>query len=114
MAFATLIFWMGRKQFAHIPPEGRNYFKHFTEKKVSFITCGDISDIFFCGLFWALFDQIGTLWQIQCRELDRLIPQWVPLWGGYELLPAQVSAVFLIPVHSSSCSCLLEVHLSFS
>jgi len=107
MALATLIFWMGRKQFAHIPPEGRNYFKHFTDKK-SLSSIAAISVIFsFVVLFWALFDQIGTLWQIQCRELDRLIPLWVPLGGGYELLPAQVSAVFnplfillLVPVFS--------------
>lgn len=115
MAFATLIFWMGRKQFAHIPPEGRNYFKHFTDKK-SLSSLAGISVIFsFVVLFWALFDQIGTLWQIQCRELDRLIPQWVPLWGGYELLPAQVSAVFnplfillLVPVFSKCIYPFLE------
>jgi POT family proton-dependent oligopeptide transporter len=107
MAFATLLFWLGRKQFAHIPPEGKNYFKHFANKE-SLSSIARISLIFsFVVLFWALFDQIGTLWQIQCRELDRVIPMWVPLGGGYELLPAQVSSVFnplfillLVPVFS--------------
>ena len=61
----------------------------------------------FVILFWALFDQIGTLWQIQARQLDRTIPDWLPVVGGGEMLAAQVSAVFnplfillLIPMFS--------------
>jgi POT family proton-dependent oligopeptide transporter len=94
MALATLLFWMGRKRFVHIPPAGKSYFLEFSDARV-WQVLGRLSIIFsFVILFWALFDQIGTLWQIQCRGLDRIIPLWVPLFGGYELLPAQVSAVF--------------------
>jgi POT family proton-dependent oligopeptide transporter len=107
MAMATLIFWLGRKQFAHIPPRGTIYFKEtFSGENLRAIL--RLCSIFaFVVVFWALFDQIGTLWQIQARSLDRVLPQWVPLIGGSEMLAAQVSAIWnplfillLIPIFS--------------
>ena len=107
MAMATLIFWLGRKQFAHIPPRGTIYFKEtFSGENLRAIL--RLCSIFaFVVVFWALFDQIGTLWQIQARSLDRVLPEWVPLIGGSEMLAAQVSAIWnplfillLIPIFS--------------
>ena len=107
MAIATLLFWMGRKRFTHIPAEGTSYFQQLKEKQ-NLISLVKIWSVFsFAVLFWSLFDQVGTLWQIQAREMERVLPEWVPLFGGSELLPAQVSAVFnplfiliLIPIFS--------------
>jgi len=107
MAIATLLFWMGRKKFAHIRPEGRAYFSQLADRQ-NLYNLSKLWIIFsFVVLFWALFDQIGTLWQIQSRELDRTLPAWIPVFGGTELLPAQISAVFnplfillLVPVFS--------------
>ena len=107
MAIATLLFWMGRKKFAHIRPEGRAYFSQLADRQ-NLYNLSKLWIIFsFVVLFWALFDQIGTLWQIQSRELDRTLPAWIPVFGGAELLPAQISAVFnplfillLVPVFS--------------
>lgn len=107
MAIATFIFWLGRKQFAHIPPRGTIYFKEtFSGENLAAIL--RLCSIFaFVVIFWALFDQIGTLWQIQARSLDRVLPDWIPLIGGSEMLAAQVSAIWnplfillLIPVFS--------------
>jgi len=107
MAIATFIFWLGRKQFAHIPPRGKIYFKEtFSGENLHAIL--RLCSIFaFVVIFWALFDQIGTLWQIQARSLDRVLPNWIPLIGGSEMLAAQVSAIWnplfillLIPVFS--------------
>ncbi|NDG99733.1 MAG: MFS transporter, partial [Opitutae bacterium] len=92
MGLATLFFWLGRKEFVHIPPRGMAYFQDLRSKENLWVLLKLWCIFSFVILFWALFDQIGTLWQVQARELDRIIPQWVPLWGGYELLPAQVSA----------------------
>jgi len=107
MALATLVFWLGRKQFVHIPPVGAEFFKDLKRKENLWSLIKLWGVFSFVVLFWALFDQIGTLWQIQARALDRMIPEWVPLWGGYELIPAQVSAVFnplfillLVPIFS--------------
>lgn len=105
MAFATLVFWLGRNHFAHIPPRGVAYFRE-TFSGECLGALGRLCCIFaFFIVFWSLFDQLGTSWQTQARSLDRIIPQWVPLLGGYELLAAQVAAVFnplfillLIPV----------------
>ena len=94
MAIATFLFWLGRQEFTHVPPEGIKYFKELTKTE----NLGSLSKLWiifsFVVLFWSLFDQLGTLWQIQARDLIRMLPDWVPFVGGYELLPAQVSAVF--------------------
>ena len=107
MAVATLFFWLGRKDYAHIPPSGTIYFKE-TFKLKSLQPIFRLSLIFsFVIMFWALFDQIGTTWQIQARSLNRTLPDWIPLFGGKEMLASKVAAVWnplfillLIPVFS--------------
>ena len=107
MAIATLVFWLGRKQFAHIPPRGKEYFRE-TFKGENILVIFRLCSIFaFVVVFWALFDQIGTLWQIQARSLDRVLPDWIPIVGGGEMLAAQVAAIWnplfillLIPLFS--------------
>jgi len=107
MGVATLFFWLGKNDFAHIPPRGVIYFKETFSRK-SLMPIFRLSLIFsFVIMFWALFDQIGTSWQIQARSLDRTFPNWVPFFGGNEMLASQVAAVWnplfiliLIPVFS--------------
>ena len=106
MALATLMFWMGRHKFVHIQPRGaKAYFREtFSGEGIGAI--GRVSVIFaFIIVFWSLFDQTSTTWLQQAEKLDRVIPQSIPLLGGIEMLPAQVSNVFnplfillLIPV----------------
>ena len=115
MAVATLLFWMGRREFTHIQPVGRAYFSQLVNQD-NLRSLAKLWLIFsFVILFWALFDQVGTLWQLQCRQLDCVLPGWVPMFGGYELLPAQVSAVFnplfillLVPLFSRFIYPLIE------
>ena len=115
MAVATLIFWMGRREFTHIQPLGKAYFSQLVNQD-NLRSLAKLWLIFsFVILFWALFDQIGTLWQVQCRQLDCVFPRWVPVLGEYELLPAQVSAVFnplfillLVPLFSRFIYPLIE------
>ena len=108
MGIATVIFWLGRNNYTHIPPRGISWFRDtFSQENVRVLL--RLSIIFsFVILFWALFDQIGTLWQVQARNLDRIIPEWIPWVGGMEMLASQVSAVWnplfillLIPCFSS-------------
>ncbi len=115
MGMATFLFWLGRKDFAHIPPRGKKFFREtFSSGNLQVILrlCAIFS---FVIVFWALFDQIGTLWQVQARSLDRTLPAWIPFFGGTEMLAAQVSAVWnplfillLVPVFSSFVYPLLE------
>ena len=94
MALATLFFWLGRKDFAHIPPRGIIYFRE-TFSLESLRPIFRLSLIFsFVIMFWALFDQIGTSWQIQARSLNRTLPNWIPVFGGKDMLASQVAAVW--------------------
>jgi POT family proton-dependent oligopeptide transporter len=107
MALATLMFWLGRHKFIHVqPPEkASSYFKQ-TFSKEGLAAIARVSVIFaFIPLFWSLFDQMSSTWLFQAMELNRILPSWIPLFGGKEILPEQINGVFnplfiliLIPV----------------
>jgi len=86
MALATVLFWMGRKVFVHIPPRGKDFLKE-TFSVAGFLTIGKLFIIFaFVAVFWALFDQTGSSWVLQAEDLDRN-------WMGVEWLSSQIQAV---------------------
>ena len=99
MVIATIMFWMGRKVFIHVPPGGLKWFKEtFSWRGISAIL--KLSVIYlFVAVFWALFDQTGSSWVLQAQDLDRN-------WLGVEWLSSQIQAVnpimilILIPVFS--------------
>lgn len=101
MAVATFVFWMGRHQYVHVPPTGKEgsaqFFAivaysilHLGEKKggESFLEVArkkysaervegakaavDIFKVFFWVIaFWALFDQHSSSWVLQAEKMDR-------------------------------------------
>ncbi len=91
MALATLVFWLGRNKFVHIPPAK----KKFTSELFSWQglrTLGKLCSIFiFIPVFWALFDQTASSWVFQAVDMDRHV-------FGIEILPSQIQAAnpFLI------------------
>ena len=71
MALATLVFWMGRHKFIHISLTNASVYFKQTFSKEGMQAIGRISIIFaFVILFWCLFDQIGTTWLLQAKQLD--------------------------------------------
>lgn len=99
MFIATFIFWMGRKDFVHVPPsksDGHGVVqvvisavKNIKSKKDqgSFLSCAlkdhsrehieavravfDIAKLFAAiSVFWALFDQHGSSWVIQAMNMN--------------------------------------------
>ncbi len=97
MFIATFIFWLGRKQYVHMPPtksdgngflnvvktgltgEGSGTFwekaakKHGAEAAEGAKAVWDISKVFAAvSVFWALFDQHGSSWVIQATKMDLL------------------------------------------
>lgn len=86
MGLATLLFWMGRNVFIHIPPGGTGFLKEtFSWTGISAVL--KLTIIFsFVAVFWALFDQTGSSWVLQARDLNRY-------WMGREWLPSQIQAV---------------------
>ncbi len=86
MAAATVLFWMGRHVFIHIPPGGTGFLTEtFSWTGISAIL--KLSIIFaFVAVFWALFDQTGSSWVLQAKDLNRY-------WMGREWLASQIQAV---------------------
>lgn len=86
MALATLIFWMGRRRFVHIPARGWDFAREIFSR-AGFAAMGKLFVIYlFVAMFWALFDQTMTSWVLQAEDMDRR-------WLGIEWLPAQVQLI---------------------
>jgi POT family proton-dependent oligopeptide transporter len=99
MGLATLMFWAGRYRFVHIPAAGTAFIKD-AFSNTGMRTFGRLLVIYiFIAVFWALFDQTGSSWVLQAKEMDRQLL-------GVEILPSQIQAanplmvVVLIPVFS--------------
>ena len=91
MALATLMFWLGRRKFVHIPPAGKKFTREFFSAGGLKTTAKLCSIFFFIPIFWALFDQTASSWVFQAIDMDRVL-------FGYNILPSQVQAAnpFLI------------------
>ncbi|MDA1045108.1 MAG: POT family MFS transporter [Verrucomicrobia bacterium] len=86
MLIATIVFWMGRKVFIHVPPGGSEAFFGEAFSRKGLIVIGKISSIFvFIILFWSLFDQTSSRWVSQAGDMDRR-------WLGITWLPEQFQA----------------------
>ncbi len=113
MFIATIIFWMGRKQYVMKPPSGVNpdsvwrvlisalknpqpgvkfldrAVKAHSEKAVDDVRAVfGIMGIYFTAVpvFWALFDQHGSTWVLQALQMN-------PVFMGVELQPSQIQAL---------------------
>ncbi|MEC7985401.1 MAG: MFS transporter [Myxococcota bacterium] len=86
MAIATVVFWMGRKVFVHIPPPGMKFIKE-TFSVEGILVLLKLGVIFvFVAVFWALFDQTGSSWVLQAEDLNRN-------WLGIEWLSSQIQSI---------------------
>ena len=86
MALATIVFWMGRWKFVHIPARGVHFLREFFIRD-SFKAILKLSTIYvFVAIFWALFDQSGSSWVLQAENMDRN-------FLGIEWLPSQIQAL---------------------
>jgi POT family proton-dependent oligopeptide transporter len=79
MALATLVFWMGRNKFVHIPPGGVGFLREVFSGE-GLAALGKLFIIYtFIAMFWALFDQQGSAWVLQAARMDRhFIVDWDP------------------------------------
>jgi POT family proton-dependent oligopeptide transporter len=86
MFIATVIFWMGRKQYVYVPPAGIEFVKSLFRKE-NILLILRLVPIYLCvAMFWALWDQTSSSWVIQAKHMDRNV-------FGIEVLPSQVQAV---------------------
>lgn len=86
MALATLLFWMGRNVFIHVPAAGMKFFTE-TFSRDGITALLKLSLIYaFVAVFWAVFDQTGSSWVRQAGNMDLTFLWW-------EFLPSQVQVV---------------------
>jgi len=79
MTLATVVFWMGRDKFVHVPPGGVAFLREVFSRE-GLAALGKLFIIYsFIAMFWALFDQQGSAWVLQAERMDRhFIVNWDP------------------------------------
>jgi proton-dependent oligopeptide transporter, POT family len=101
MLVATLVFWLGRRRFAVVPPAGSQWLRDVFSAAGGRLIGRLLVIYFFVALFWALWDQSnGQTWTLQATSdlMDK------HLGFGITLLPAQISVanavliLILVPV----------------
>lgn len=100
MAIATLLFWMGRNKFVHIPARGpKKVFGDMFAPEGRKAILGLIPIYLLVAVFWSLFDQTASAWVLQAKSMDTNLL-------GVNILPSQVQAanpimvMALVPIFS--------------
>ena len=87
MLIATVVFWMGRRKFVHIPPAGLgNYARELFQRENLKALLNLLILVPFAAMFWALWQQNFSSWVIQSEKMDRHL-------FGVDWLPAQIQTV---------------------
>jgi len=86
MALATLVFWLGRHRFIHVPPGGVGFLREVFKGGGWLVMLKLLPLYAFVAMFWALFDQTGSTWIFQSQEMDRN-------FLGFEWLPSQIQSL---------------------
>lgn len=86
MAIATVVFWMGRHRFIHVPPGGFGFVREMFTGGGFIVMLKLLPLYLFVAIFWALFDQTGSTWIFQSQEMDRN-------FLGFEWLPSQIQSL---------------------
>ncbi|MGH7127585.1 MAG: POT family MFS transporter [Planctomycetaceae bacterium] len=119
MFLATVVFWLGRHEFIHVPPAGIGAVQRaFSGERLRAML--NLARLYvFVAVFWSLFDQSASRWVEQAKHMDRRweIVGWFPAswdaaawlpegWHSFEWLASQLQFVnpalimILIPVFS--------------
>ncbi len=87
MLVATVIFWLGRKKFVHLPPAGiKAYVREIIAREHLISILNLLILVPFAAMFWALWQQNFSSWVIQAEKMDRHL-------FGIEWKPAQIQTV---------------------
>jgi POT family proton-dependent oligopeptide transporter len=100
MLLATIVFWLGRSVFVHVPPARGRLWTELTSGETARSLLRLLPFYFFIAFFWALYDQTGSSWVQQAEHMERR-------FLGIEWYAAQVQAVnpalvlLLVPLFST-------------
>lgn len=76
MLLATIVFWMGRNKFVHIPPGGLGFLRDAFSRE-GLAVMGRIALIYvFVAMFWSLYEQTGSAWVLQAAKMDLNVFGW--------------------------------------
>lgn len=91
MLVATVVFFMGRKEFIAVPPVGWKQYKNDVFSKQGKKAIGSLSLMYvFVAVFWSLFDQTGSSWVLQAENMDKFVDLG---FVKFELLASQIQAI---------------------
>ncbi|MDO4575827.1 MAG: MFS transporter [Planctomycetia bacterium] len=98
MALATLILWLGRKKYVHIPPSPQHFFHEAFSREGGVALLKILTVFLFLIPFWAVYEQSSFRWVAQAEKMNPHVFAWFSPLAHYTLLPSQVQAVnpFLI------------------
>ena len=91
MFIATVVFWMGRNVFVHIPAGGADFVRECFSGIGLKALLNLVPVYIFVAMFWALFDQTGSAWVLQAQNMDLE-------FAGVYWLPSQIQAVNLVMI----------------
>ncbi len=83
MAIATFLFWLGRREFIHVPTAGKSFTKEIFAPAGIKLLLKLIGIFAFVAIFWSLFDQTASTWVLQAQDMNLNIL-------GFNLLPSQI------------------------
>ena len=107
MGLATLLFWLGRYQFVHVPASGRRFFTETFSSAGRRAIANLLPLYLFVAMFWCLFDQTQSRWVQQAKLMNRNVL-------GFEINPAEMQAtnsilvLLLIPLFNYALYPLLS------
>jgi proton-dependent oligopeptide transporter, POT family len=87
MLVATIIFWLGRKKFVHLPPVGLKNYLQEIRKPENLKAIGNLLILVpFAAMFWGLWQQNFSSWVTQAYKMDLHL-------FGVDWKPAQIQTV---------------------
>ena len=108
MGVATIVFWLGRWKFVHIPSGGKEFIRETLGSDGLRAMLNLVPLLLFVAMFWSLFDQSASAWVLQAEKMNRVLFDF-NLFGTnfrWEPLSAQIGlanpllVLFLIPIFS--------------
>jgi POT family proton-dependent oligopeptide transporter len=91
MLVATIVFWLGRHKYAHVPPGGARFFRDVVSPAGKHVIARlGLLFFLFVPMFWSLWDQSSSAWVFQAENMNRELN-----WFGqtFVIEPAQVQAI---------------------
>jgi len=86
MLLATVVLWMGRRRYVHIPPRGREFFRDLARRENLKALANLAMLVPFVAIFWSLWYQNFSAWVLQAEKMDRF-------WLGREWQAGQIQTV---------------------